>query len=121
MRQPLSVSVRRIAIRRSTPFKQLPVYLSASDLSAWLKLSPTDAEALVQAAPHKLFDGIPRISKHQLQTDFYADMITVMQRHPSGPCMRRLARAAVEKILSDKTHPQYRAFQKEFAKYGGKR
>ena len=85
MAQPLSVSVRGISIRRSTQFKQLPVYLSAADLSAWLKVSRTDAEALVHAAPHKLFDGIPRISKYQLQTDFYTDMITVMQRHPSGP------------------------------------
>ena len=61
MAKPLSVSVRRISIRRSTQFKQLPVYLSASDLSAWLKLSRTDAEALVYAAPHKMFDGVPRI------------------------------------------------------------
>jgi hypothetical protein len=65
---------------------------------------------LVHAAPHKLFDGIPRISKYQLQADPYADLIKVMQRHPSGPCMKRIARAAVEKILSDPTHPQYRAF-----------
>jgi hypothetical protein len=34
MAKPLSVSVRRISIRRATQFKQLPVYLSAADLSA---------------------------------------------------------------------------------------
>src|SRR5262249_26789564 len=121
MRQPLSVSVRRISVRPSTRFKQLPVYLSASDLSAWLKLSPIDAEALVNASPCKSFDGTPRISKYQLQALPYSDLIPVMQRYPSGPSIKRIARAAVEKILRDPTHPQYEAFQKEFAKYRGAR
>ena len=40
-----------------------------------------------------------------------------MQRHPSRPSVRRVFRAAIEKILRDPTHPQYHAFQKEFAKY----
>ncbi|MEO7862876.1 MAG: hypothetical protein ABIU05_21050, partial [Nitrospirales bacterium] len=110
MPRPLSVSIRRISIRPSTRFKQLPVYLSAADLSAWLKLSPVDADALVNASPSKLFDGIPKISKWQLQTEPYADLIKVMQRHPSPPSIRRIFRAEIEKILSDKTHPQYRAF-----------
>jgi hypothetical protein len=120
MRQALSVSVRRIAISPSTRLKRLPVYLSGSDISAWLKLSPTDAEALVNASPSKVFDGIPRISKYQLQTQPYA-LITVMQRNPSGPSIKRIARAAVKKILRDPTHPQHRAFKKVFAKYAGGR
>lgn len=117
MARSLSVSVRHIAIRRSTKFKRLPVYLSASDLSAWLNLSRTDAEALINGSPYKIFDGIPRISKYQLQTPPYSDLIRTMQRHPSGPSIKRIVRAEVEKILSDPTHPQYEAFQKEWAKY----
>jgi hypothetical protein len=121
MAKPLAVSVRRIAIRRATKFKQLPVYLSAPDISAWLKLSATDAQALLDSAERQYtFDGIPKISKYQLMADGpRADLIKLMQRYPNGPCIKRLARAAVEKILSDPTHPQYTAFQKEWARYAG--
>jgi hypothetical protein len=119
MRKPLTVSVRRISIRRSTQFKSLPVYLSAPDISAWLKVSPTDAQALMDSAPRQYpFDGVPKISKYQLMADGpRADLIKLMQRYPNGPCIKRLARAAVEKILNDPTHPQYKAFQKEWARY----
>lgn len=120
MARSLSVSVRHITIRRSTKFKALPVYLSALDLSAWLNLSCTDAEALINGSPYKIFDGIPRISKYQLQTPPYPDLIRAMQRHPSGPSIKRIVRAEVEKILADPTHPQHQAFKKEFAKYKGR-
>ena len=119
MPKALSVSVRHITIRRSTKFKQLPVYLSALDLSAWLNISRTDAEALVNGSPYKTIDGVPRISKYRLQSPFYSDLIKTMRRHPSGPSIQRIVRAEVEKILSDKSHPQHRAFKKEFLKYQG--
>jgi hypothetical protein len=119
MAKPLPVSVRRISIRRSTKFKQLPVWVSNPDIVAWLKVSPTDAQALMDSAPRQfIVGGIPCISKYQLMADGpRADIIKLMQRYPNGPCIKRLARAAVEKILSDPTHPQYVAFQKEWARY----
>ena len=41
----------------------------------------------------------------------------VMQRHPSPPSIRRLFRAALDKILRDKSHPQHRTVKAEAAKY----
>jgi hypothetical protein len=68
-----------------------------------------------------VIDGVEKISKYQLQTPPYPDLIRTMQRHPSPPSIRRVFRAAIEKILRDPTHPQYAAFKKEFAKYQGVR
>ena len=115
-------SIHRQSIRSSTRFKRLPVWVSKADIVAWLKVSPTDAQALLDSASRQcLIDGELKISKWQLQAQPYADLIPLMQRHPSGPSMKRIVRAEVEKILNDPTHPQYRAFQKEFAKYRGAR
>lgn len=119
---PSPVSIHRQSIRPSTRFKRLPVLVSKADIVAYLKLSDTDAQVLFDSAPHQyLIDGVPKISKYALQTPPYPDLIKVMQRYPSGPSIRRVFRAAIEKILSDTSHPQHRAFQKEFAKYGGSR
>ena len=38
-----------------------------------------------------------------------------MQRHPSRPSIRRVFRAAIEKILADPSHPQHNAFKKELS------
>jgi hypothetical protein len=122
MAKSTPVSIHRQTIRASTRFKRLPVLISNADIRAYYKLSRTDAQALMDSAHHHyLIEGVPKISKYHLQSDFYADMISVMQRHPSGPGINRAARAAVEKILADPTHPQHALFQKEFAKYAGTR
>jgi hypothetical protein len=118
------VSLHRQSIRPSTRFKRLPVWVSKADIVAYLKLSPTDAQALFDSADRRcLIDGVEKISKYQLQTPPYPDLIRTMQRHPSPPSIRRLFRAAIEKILADPSHPQHRAFKKEYAKYqaGGAR
>lgn len=116
-KRPSLVSRHRQSIRPSTRFKRLPVWVSKADIVAYLKLSPTDAQALVDSATRRcLIDGDEKISKYQLQTQPYADLIEVMRRHPSPPSIRRVFRAAIEKILRDPTHPQYVAFQKEYAK-----
>lgn len=118
------VSCHRQSIRPSTRFKRLPVWDSKADIVAYLKLSPTDAQALFDSASRRcLIDGIEKISKYQLQTPPYPDLIRVMRRYPSRPSIRRVFRAAIEKILRDPTHPQYAVFHKEFAKYqtGGAR
>ncbi|MBX3325408.1 MAG: hypothetical protein KF682_05870 [Nitrospira sp.] len=116
------VSRHRQSIRPSTRFKRLPVWVSKADIVAYFKLSPTDAQALFDSASRRcLIDGIEKISKYQLQAPPYPDLIKVMQRHPSRPSIRRVFRAAIEKILRDPTHPQYAAFQKEFEKYQGGR
>ena len=115
---PSLVSRHHQSIRPSTRFKRLPVWVSKADIVAYLQLSPTDAQALVDSADRRcLIDGVEKISKYQLQAPPYPDLIRVMQRHPSRPSIRRVFRAAIEKILRDPTHPQYRAFQKEWAKY----
>lgn len=117
-KRPCPTSVHRQSIRPSTRFKRLPVWVSAADIVAYLRLSPTDAQALIDSADRRcLIDGIQKISKYQLQTPPYPDLIKAMQRHPSPPSVRRVFRAAIEKILRDPTHPQHKAFQKEFAKY----
>ncbi len=51
---------------------------------------------------------VEKISKYQLQTPPYPDLIRVMQRHPSRPSIRRVFRAGIEKILRDPTHPSMR-------------
>lgn len=121
---PRHLAIHRQSIRPSTSFKRLPVWVSTADIVAYLKLSPTDAQALVDSASRRcLIEGVEQISMYQLQTPPYLDLIRVMQRHPSRPSIRRVFRAAIEKILRDPTHPQYAAFKKEFAKYqsGGAR
>jgi hypothetical protein len=90
-KRPSPVSRHCQSIRSSTRFKRLPVWVSKADIVAYLKLSPTDAQALFDGADRRcLIDGVEKISKYQL---------------------------AIEKILNDPTHPQYAAFQQEFAKY----
>lgn len=75
--------------RPSTRFKRLPVWVSKADIVAYFKLSPTDAQALIDSAPRRcLIDGIEKISKYQLQTPPYPDLIQVMQRHPSRPSIQ---------------------------------
>ena len=119
---PSPVSIHRQSIRPSTRFKRLPVLVSKADIVAYLKLSETDAQALFDSAPrHYLIEGVEKISKYQLQTAPYPDLIKVMQRYPSKPSIRRVFRAEIEKILADPSHPQHRAFKKEFAKYAGVR
>jgi hypothetical protein len=115
---PRHLAIHRQSISPATRFRRLPVWVSAADIVAYLKLNPTDAQALVDSASRRcLIDGIEKISKYQLQSPPYPDLIRVMQRHSSRPSVRRVFRAAIEKILRDPTHPQYAAFQKEFAKY----
>jgi hypothetical protein len=64
--------------------KRLPVWVSKADIVAYLRLSPTDAQALVDSADRRcLIDGVEKISKYQLQSPPYPDLIRVMQRHPS--------------------------------------
>lgn len=117
-KRPAIVSRHRQSITPTTRFKRLPVWLSKADIVAYLRLKPTDAQALFDAAERRcLIDGVQKISKYQLQTAPYPDLIQVMKRHPSRPSIRRLFRSAIEKILADPTHPQNRAFKKEFAKY----
>lgn len=123
-KRPSLVSLHRQSIRPSTRFKRLPVWVSKADIVAYLKLSPTDAQALFDSASRRcVIDGIEKISKYQLQTPPYPDLIRTMQRHPSPPSIRRVFRAAIEKILTDPSHPQHRAIKEEFMKYqaGGAR
>lgn len=117
-KRPSLISRHRQSIRPSTRYKRLPVWVSTADIVAYLKLSPTDAQAIFDSAPRQcLIDGVEKISKYQLQTPPYPDLIRTMQRHPSRPSIRRVLRAAIEKIFADPSHPQHRAFHKEFAKY----
>lgn len=121
---PRHISHHRQSISPSTPFKQLPVWLSKADIVAYFKISRTDAGALFESAPRRcLIDSVEKISKYALQVAPLPDLIRTMQRHPSPPSIRRMFRAAIEKILRDPSHPQHRAFKKEFAKYqmGGAR
>ena len=77
------------SIRPSTRFRRLPVWVSKADIVACLKLSPTDAQALFDSAPRRcLIDGVEKISKYQLQTAPYPDLIRTMQRHPSRPSIQ---------------------------------
>jgi hypothetical protein len=111
-KRPAIVSRHRQSITPATRFRRLPVWVSKADI-AYLKLSPTDAQALFDSADRRcLIDGVQKISKYQLQTPPYPDLIRVMQRHPSRPSIRRVFRAAIEKILADPSHPQHRAFKK---------
>jgi hypothetical protein len=115
---PRHLAVHHQSITPATRFRRLPVWVSKADIIAYLKLSPTDAQALVDSASRRcLIDGIPKISKYQLQTPPYPDLIRVMQRHPSRSSIRRVFRAAIEKILADPSHPQHHAFKNEFEKY----
>lgn len=117
-KRPAIVSRHRQSITPATRFKRLPVWVSKADIVAYLKLSPTDAQAIFDSSSRRcLIDGIEKISKYQLQTSPYPDLIRVMQRHPSRPSIRRVFRAAIEKILADPSHPQHEAFTKEFERY----
>jgi hypothetical protein len=92
--------------------------MSKAEIVAYLKLSPTDAQALFDSASRRcLVDGVEKISKYQLQAPPYPDIIRTMQRYSSPPSIRRVFQAAIEKILADPSHPQHHAFKKEFAKY----
>jgi len=102
---PRHLAVHRQSIRPSTRFKRLPVWVSRADIVAYLKLSPTDAQALFDSADRRcLIDGVEKISKYQLQTPPYPDLIRVMQRHPLRPSIRRVFRAAIRKILRDRPY-----------------
>jgi hypothetical protein len=117
-KRPFPASVHSQSIRPSTRFKRHPVWVSKADIVAYLNLSSTNAQALVDSASRRcLIDGVEKISKYQLQAPPYPDLIRVMQRHPSRPSIRRVFRAAIEKILADPSHPQHHAFKKEFEKY----
>ncbi len=123
-KRPALVSRHRHSITPSTPFKRLPVWLSKADVIAYFRLGGTDAQAIFDSADRRcLIHGIEKISKYQLQAPPYPDLIRVMQRHPSRPSVRRVFRAAIEKILADPSHPQHHAFKNEFEKYqlGGAR
>lgn len=112
------VSLHHQSITPATRFRRLPVWVSRADIVAYFKISKVDAQALIDSADRRcLINGTEVISKYQLQTPPYPDLIEVMQRHPSRPSIRRLFRAAIEKILADPSHPQHKAVQKEFAKY----
>jgi hypothetical protein len=121
---PAIVSRHSQSITPKTQFRQLPVWLSKADVIVYFRLGRIDAQVIFDSADRRcLIDGVEKISKYQLQTPLYRELIPLMQRHPSRPSIRRLFRAEIEKILRDPTHPQHRAFQKEFAKYqlGGMR
>src|SRR5690349_1332543 len=46
-------SIHRQSIRPSTRFKRLPVWVSKADIVAYLKLSPTDAQAIFDSASRR--------------------------------------------------------------------
>ena len=84
-KRPALVSRHRHSITPSTPFKRLPVWPSKADVIAYFRLGRTDAQALFDSASRRcLIDGIEKISKYQLQTPPYPDLIWVMQHHSSG-------------------------------------
>ena len=113
---PRHLAIHRQSISHATRFRRLPVWVSKADIVAYLKLSPTDAQTLFDNASRRcLIDGVEKISKYQLQTPPYPDLIRVMQPHPSRPSIRRVFRAAIEKILADPSHPQHNAFKKELS------
>ena len=104
-KRPAIVSRHRQSITPSTPFRRLPVWLSKADVIAYFRLGRTDAQALVDSASRRcLIDGVEKISKYQLQTPPYPDLIRVMQRHPLRPSIRRVFRAAIRKILRDRPY-----------------
>jgi hypothetical protein len=84
---------------------------------AYFRLGRIDAQVICDSADRRcMIDGVEEISKYQLQAPLFRELIPLMQRHPSLPSIRRLFRAEIEKNLRDPTHPQHKAFQKEFAK-----
>ncbi|MBX3330549.1 MAG: hypothetical protein KF722_09125 [Nitrospira sp.] len=106
---PRHLAVHYQSISPSTRFKRLPVWVSKADIVAYFKLSRTDAQALIDSASRRcLINGVEKISKYQLQAPPYPSLIRDMQRHPSPPSIRRVFRAAIEKILHDPRHPQCR-------------
>src|SRR5690349_18396436 len=115
---PRHLAVHHQAITPATRFQRLPVWVSRADIVAYFKISKIDAQALIDSASRRcLINGVQKISKYQLQDPFYVDLIDTMRRHPSRPTIRRLFRAAIEKILADPSHPQHKAVQREYAKY----
>jgi hypothetical protein len=119
---PRHLAIHHQAITPATRFQRLAVWVSRADIVAYFKVSKVDAQALIDSASRRcLIDGAEKISKYQLQDPFYVDLIDTMRRHPSRPSIRRLFRAAIEKILADPSHPQHKAVQKEYARYHGAR
>ncbi len=69
------------------------MWVSKADIVAYFKIGKVDAQALIDSASRRcLIDGVEKISKYQLQTPPYPDLIRVMQRHPSRPSIRRVFR-----------------------------
>ncbi|MDK2743399.1 MAG: hypothetical protein NDI90_10830 [Nitrospira sp. BO4] len=66
---PRHLAIHHQSITPATRFKRLPVWVSQADIVAYLKVSPTDAQALFDSADRRcLIDGVEKISKCQLQT-----------------------------------------------------
>lgn len=64
---PRHLAIHRQSISPSTRFRRPPVWVSKADIVAYLKLNPTDAQALFDSASRRcLIDGIKKISKCQL-------------------------------------------------------
>ncbi|MGC4098228.1 MAG: hypothetical protein QM706_14030 [Nitrospira sp.] len=115
---PRHLAVHHQAITPATRFRRLPVWVGRADIVAYFKISKVDAQALIDGASRRcLIDGVEKISKYQLQTQPFVDLLEVMQQHPSRRSPRRLFRAAIEKILADPSHPQHKKFREEYAKY----
>jgi hypothetical protein len=99
-KRPAIVSRHRQSITPATRFRRLPVWVSKADIVAYLRLSPTDAQALVDSADRRcLIDGVEKISKYQLQTPPYPNLIWVMQRHPSRPSIRGCSEQRSKRFL----------------------
>ncbi|MBL8035878.1 MAG: hypothetical protein JNN16_00100 [Nitrospira sp.] len=82
------------------PCKRPPIWISKTDIVAYLKLSPTDAQTLFDSASCQyLIDGIEKISTCQLQTQLYPNLIRTMQRHPSYSSIRLVSLTAIEVLL----------------------
>ena len=87
LKRPAIVFRHRQSITPATRFRQLPVWLSEADVIAYFRLGRTDAQAIFASADRRcLIDGVEKISKYQLQTPPYPDLIRVMHRNPSRPC-----------------------------------
>lgn len=95
-------SVTQTIVTRTTPFKDLPTYIAAQDVAAFLAIPLAEAENLIQDLPHKRFGGVCCISKHQLT--------------PDAP-LACAARAAIRQMLRDKTFPHRALLLKEVQKF----
>jgi hypothetical protein len=99
-------SVTHTTVTRDSSFKDLPVWLTRLDVSAFLGISLTDADDLIQGLPHYYFGDNCRISKHQLA--------------PDAP-FRKAARAAIRQLLRDPTHPNHKLVEQEVRRFFGAR